>query len=171
MVDLDADGADLRAIPAQRGSKGEVARVSFSVIKGRHERSDWTGVNGSVSVAADVSINWTDVQACAASDAVKDILVLCSQQPASSIIDKHNVDFLGSIFFFHGLRPADDRNVACQFLSCAAAAKSPHENPQVRKLRNNFLNSGDHDVCLDRRGREAGVAFVLNHHDIAGLCN
>ncbi len=99
---------------------------------GRDDGTDRALVRGVISVTAHVAENRTDVQTCAAANAMQGVtLFSVRQQTGAAVVQQHDVKFLRAVGFTASARAGDKRVVACQRLTGAARGQHRPEQREV----------------------------------------
>src|SRR5688572_24977967 len=114
MMNVDLDGTRLGARAAQRRCTAEMLpRLQPAKMRGDH-RPDRSLIRGAISVSADVLEDWTDIETCPATNAVKGVaLFRIGQEARPMIVEQHHMKLLGTIALTSLSRPAIHRVVTC----------------------------------------------------------
>ena len=136
--DVDLYGANLAASPAERRSERQFLRFAEAGKLRRHQRADRPAIDPSVSVAADLAIDRTSVQASAAPDTVQHLAHLGVRQGRdAAIVNQHHVHFVRAVFP-RAARPGQQRRVSSQFLPRPERPRTRRKTPKSAKRGINF---------------------------------
>ena len=167
---VDFDGADLAAGPAEAGSLGQILGLAQADQGGGNDGADGAGIDPTVSMAANFAVNRADVKAGGATDAVQGLpQVRVGQQFRPAIVHQHQVKLLRAVLVGGAARAADHTDVAGQTLAGGGAGQQPQKQGQVLQRRDDLFHPGDADVDSGGRGAQAAVAFVGNDNQRSGL--
>src|SRR5919107_3968605 len=104
----DAHGAGLPTRPAERGGVGQVFRLVVALEQRCYDGADRARVGGSVGVAAGLPVDWADVQAGAATDAVQRLLEFRAEQFGAPVVHEDEVQLLRAVELARLTRPRDE---------------------------------------------------------------
>src|SRR5262249_11284703 len=135
-----------------------------------HHRSDWSRVNGAVSVPSDPLIDRTNIQTSTAAQAVKRLahFRIC-EHLSPAVVQQNQMKLVCPICLTRSPRAGDQRNVTRHFLSTGAASQDLEKHCKVGEPRYDFLYADDCNVYPRQTGGQADVALVFNQHDSARL--
>src|SRR6185312_1128312 len=164
---VDPDRTNLVAGSTERTGVGKTARVLHLLKLRREDGADGTRVNAAVSVAAGLPIDWADILARSATNAVQCLAALAVCKYAGSRI-VHQDDMKGAravVFVDAG----PDGVVRIHALAGGTAREELKEDLQVTEAGNHFVDSGDSDQRAWQREAHAAIAFALDDADAARL--
>ncbi len=136
------------------------------------DAADGAGINGSVSVPADLLEDGTDVEAGTATDALQNLLGLgIGEQRGAAVIDQHDVELLRAVGLNGRTRTANQGAVGGDGLAGAGGCEHGPQDGEIAHAGNDFLNAGDDDVNARNAGGEASIAFVGGDGNHAAVGN
>src|SRR5205814_3723447 len=125
-----------------------------------------------VGVAADIAVDGTDVEAGAATDAVKRVALFgVGEKLGAAVVEQYHVIVLRAIGFAGLTRPAVEGVVTRHGLSRAGGGEHRQEQGKVSEARQYLFDAEQRDHRPGQRGGEPGVAFVFGDGDHARLGN
>src|SRR5215210_2044740 len=137
--DVDLDGAHLVARPAERGSVGQGGRtrLAYPGELWREDGSYRAGVDRVVGVASGALVDWADVQARRAADAVQSLApYLVVEHVRAAVIEEDEVELFGAVSL--GC-PCPERGVRVHPLCGRGAGEELHKDLEVSPGRYHFL--------------------------------
>src|SRR5262245_34378557 len=138
----------------------------------RDHAADRARIGGVVRMTADVPVYGTDVQTGAAANAVQHFPFFgVGQQAAASVIKQDAVKFLRAISFTGAPRPADERAVGGDGLSCARGGKHRPQRAQIFETRNDLFDTSDRYVDARQARAQPAVTLVGGDGDDTAVCN
>src|SRR5438067_9107800 len=81
-------GTNFLASAAEAGSFRQVAHLFNSVEGGRQHCTYWTAIYMAITVAAGLTINRTNILACAAANAAKDFAIFALQSVGATVVEQ-----------------------------------------------------------------------------------
>src|SRR5579862_1536909 len=167
--DVDLDGTDVFARAAQRRGKRQVSGGAAEKIW-TDDRSDRSRINRAVCVASYATVNRTDVEARAASDAIQRLAQHgIREHRAAPVVEDDDVHLARPVELAFAPRPRDETGVGRELLPGRGAREDFQEVAHVFELRYDLLDAHHGDERLRHRARQASVAFVLDDDQRAGF--
>src|SRR5688500_384378 len=111
-------------------------------------------------MAAGLAVDRADIEACAATDAAKNIAALGRENIGASVVDEDDVHLFGTVGLRRGFRTGDELSVNGELLGGARSCEQVEQKTQVFVAWDEFFDPDERDVTLGGCETEPRIALV-----------